>query len=65
MVRFRFGETPSCCSITILHGPAWVLILTMFGKPFCAPLYRRCAQNFTWLDTVTLIIRRKVLYYIR
>ena len=26
MARTWFGEIPSCCSLTVLLGPAWVLL---------------------------------------
>ena len=33
-----FGEIPSSCSLTVLLGPAWVLLkYCMFCKPFFGP----------------------------
>ena len=34
MVRSRFGEICSCCSLAVLPGPAWVLLNNVFFAPF-------------------------------
>ena len=40
-----FGEIPSCCSLTVLLGPAWVLLkyvlITIFSGPVQGDLYGR------------------------
>ena len=40
-----FGEICSCCCVTVLLGPAWVLLSKIY-KPFAGSLYRPC--NFSY-----------------
>ena len=39
IARTWFGDVPSCCSLTLLLGPAWVLLKyvlqTIFSGPVC------------------------------
>ena len=40
LARTWFGETPSCCSLTLLLGPAWVLLnvlQTIFPSDYIFP----------------------------
>ena len=34
-----FGEIPSCCSLTLLLGPAWVLLKYFFQTIFLGPVF--------------------------
>ena len=38
MVRFRFGEICSCCSLTVMPVPAWVLLNYVLQTIFSGPV---------------------------
>ena len=38
MARTWFGEIPYCCSLTVLLGPAWVLLKYVLQTIFSGPV---------------------------
>ena len=44
MARTWFGEIPSCCSLTLLLGPAWVLLKCVLQTIFSGPVCTKSVQ---------------------
>ena len=50
MARTWFGEVCSCCSLTVLLGPAWVLFKYVLQTIFSGPVLLH-GRDFTILDS--------------
>ena len=56
MVRSRFGEICSCCSLSVLPGPAWALLNYVLRTILCTSVGESCKQVCLLTDRLVVVV---------